>query len=650
MDPTEALKIHFGHRSFRDGQLPVIESLLADRSALAVFPTGGGKSLCYQLPALLFDGLTLVVSPLIALMKDQVDALTARNIHAARLDSSLTAEETAELYRRLDDRSLKLLYVAPERLANQNFRRRLSSLKISLLAIDEAHCMSSWGHNFRPDYLKLRRFAQELEIPRVLCLTATATPQVSQDICEQFEITPEDHHQLTFYRPNLNLVVTPLSDQERRPYLLKQLTDAPRQSTIVYTTLQHSAESLASYLKKNGINARPYHAGLRPEARVEIQEAFMSGKLPVICATIAFGMGIDKPDIRAIYHYNLPKSPENYSQEIGRAGRDGNQARCELLACHDDLRTLANFTYGDTPQPDPLRSLLRIFVDQPGEFDISTYELSQTHDIRPLVINTVLTYLELEGLLEATAPFYSTYKVSFARDLDHLLKGFDPQRQEFLRRLFETAKKGYKWLEIDPEQTASQLGNPKEKIVETISYLEDLGDLAVKPAGLRQGYRLRNKPNDLKPLIQRLIDLFQQREKSDLARLQQVIDYALEPGCLYSSLLSLFSETIPPCGHCSHCLGTPVPQALPSSPEPEISNVDLELIQNLIGEKHPGLRTPRQLARFLCGITSPATSRTWYLPAGARRKQRLTSHDAYALLENHDFQSVLDQCELLIID
>lgn len=650
MDPTEALKIHFGHRSFRDGQLPVIESLLADRSALAVFPTGGGKSLCYQLPALLFDGLTLVISPLIALMKDQVDALTARNIHAARLDSSLTAEETAELYRRLDDRSLKLLYVAPERLANQNFRRRLSSLKISLLAIDEAHCMSSWGHNFRPDYLKLRRFAQELEIPRVLCLTATATPQVSQDIREQFEITPEDHHQLTFYRPNLNLVVTPLSDQERRPYLLKQLTDAPRQSTIVYTTLQHSAESLASYLKKNGINARPYHAGLRPEARVEIQEAFMSGKLPVICATIAFGMGIDKPDIRAIYHYNLPKSPENYSQEIGRAGRDGNQARCELLACHDDLRTLANFTYGDTPQPDPLRSLLRIFVDQPGEFDISTYELSQTHDIRPLVINTVLTYLELEGLLEATAPFYSTYKVSFARDLDHLLKGFDPQRQEFLRRLFETAKKGYKWLEIDPEQTASQLGNPKEKIIETISYLEDLGDLVVKPAGLRQGYRLRNKPNDLKPLIQRLIDLFQQREKSDLARLQQIIDYALEPGCLYSSLLSLFSETIPPCGHCSHCLGTPVPQALPSSPEPEISNVDLELIQNLIGEKHPGLRTPRQLARFLCGITSPATSRTWYLPAGARRKQRLTSHDAYALLENHDFQSVLDQCELLIID
>jgi ATP-dependent DNA helicase RecQ len=650
MDPAEALQTHFGHDSFREGQRPVIQSLLADRSSLAVFPTGGGKSLCYQLPALLLDGLTLVVSPLIALMKDQVDALTARKIPAARLDSSLTADEIADLYRRLEDRSLKLLYVAPERLANQNFRRRLTHLEISLLAIDEAHCMSSWGHNFRPDYLKLSRFARELDIPRVLCLTATAPPQVARDICEQFEIAPGDHHQLTFYRPNLNLTVTPLADQERRSYLAQQLADAPRQSTIIYTTLQHTAESLASFLKKNGITARPYHAGLRPEARAEIQEAFMSGELPVICATIAFGMGIDKPDIRAVYHYNLPKSPENYTQEIGRAGRDGQPARCELLACLDDLRTLANFTYGDTPQPDALRALLRVLVDQPGEFDISTYQLSQTHDIRPLVINTVLTYLELEGLLEATAPFYSSYKVSFTRNLDHLLKGFNPQRQDYLRRLFDTAKKGYKWLEIDPALVSDLLEEPREKIIETINDLEDLGDIAVKPAGLRQGYRLKNKPDDLNPLIQRLIDLFQQREDSDLARLRQIVDYALEPGCLYSALLSLFGETIPPCGHCSRCRGNPAPSALPSSPEPDISSDDLSLIQGLIAEKHAGLRTPRQLARFLCGMTSPATSRTWYLPAGARRKQRLTSHDAYALLEEHDFQNVLHQCETLIID
>jgi len=650
MDPNEALRICFGHSAFRAGQGPVIDSLLAGRSALAIFPTGGGKSLCYQLPALLFDGLTLVVSPLIALMKDQVDALTTRDIPAARLDSSLTAEETSELYRRLDEGALKLLYVAPERLANRTLRRRLRNTRISLLAIDEAHCISSWGHNFRPDYLKLNRFARELDIPRVLCLTATATPQVAADIRAHFEIAPEDHHQLTFYRPNLKLSVTPLPDRERRPYLLKELTSAPRQSTIVYVTLQHTAEALASYLRKNGIIARPYHAGLRPEARAEIQEAFMSGELPVICATIAFGMGIDKPDIRAIYHYNLPKSPENYTQEIGRAGRDGKPARCELLACQDDLRTLANFTYGDTPQAGPLRALLRTILDQPGDFDLSSYELSRAHDIRPIVIKTLLTYLELEGLIEATAPFYSTYQVAFTRDLDHLLKGFDPKRQEYLRHLFDSAKQGRKWLEIDPHQSAQLIGVTREKIVETLTYLETLSDLAIKPAGLRQGYRLLRSPDDLKALTGKLIALFQQREDSEIARLRQMLKYALEPGCLSTALLAHFGEPLEACGHCSRCLGDRAPEALPASPEPIITQEDLALVHALIAEKHPGLRTPRQLARFLCGMTSPATSYAWHLPKGVRRKQRLTSHDAFASLEHHDFLEVLAQCESLLID
>jgi ATP-dependent DNA helicase RecQ len=198
--------------------------------------------------------------------------------------------------------------------------------------------------------------------------------RVANDICRHFQIQPQDHHQLTFYRANLDLVITPIATHDRREYILKQIQKSPTQPTIIYTTLQYGAESLASFLKSKGLSVRPYHAGLRSEARSEIQEAFMSGQVPIICATIAFGMGIDKSDIRAIYHYNLPKSLENYTQEIGRAGRDGQHAHCELLACQDDLRTLANFTYGDTPQPDSLRSILRILLEQPGEFDISTYE------------------------------------------------------------------------------------------------------------------------------------------------------------------------------------------------------------------------------------------------------------------------------------
>ncbi|YCM45305.1 ATP-dependent DNA helicase RecQ [Verrucomicrobiaceae bacterium 227] len=650
MEPRAALKKYFGHDHFRDGQEAVIDSLLGDRSALAIFPTGGGKSLCYQLPALLFDGLTLVVSPLIALMKDQVDTLVAKKIPAARLDSTLSADEALEVYRKLERGQLKLLYVAPERLANEKFRSRLEKIKISLLAIDEAHCISEWGHNFRPDYLKLTRFSKELKIQRVLCLTATATPKVASDICRHFKIREKDHHQLTFYRPNLNLAVSPLAGHERREHLLQQLKASPLQSTIIYTTLQHGAESLASFLKKNNLPARPYHAGLRPEARAEIQDDFMSGKVPIICATIAFGMGIDKANIRAIYHFNLPKSLENYTQEIGRAGRDGQPAHCELLACRDDLRTLANFTYGDTPQPDALRAILRILLDQPGEFDISTYELSRSHDIRPLVINTLLTYLELEGYLVATSPFYSTYKITFARDLEHLLNGFSPTRQSFLRKLFASGKSGYKWSEIKPGESALEIGESTEKIIKAIGHLEDLGDIAVKPAGVRQGYRLIKKPDDMKALTQRLIDLFERREASDLARLQEVVDHALAPGCLYRSLLSHFGENMEPCGHCSRCLGEAPPLELPAASDPQIVEEDLEIIRQLTRAKHAGLRTPRQLARFLCGMTSPATTYTWYLPVGARRKQRLTSHDGYSLLENHDFQDVLEICSSLIIE
>lgn len=650
MDLAAALKKHFGHDQFRGGQEAVIESLLADRSALAIFPTGGGKSLCYQLPALLFEGLTLVVSPLIALMKDQVDTLVSKKIPAARLDSTLSADEALAIYRKLERNQIKLLYVAPERLANEKFRTRLEKTQISLLAIDEAHCISEWGHNFRPDYLKLTRFAKELNIDRVLCLTATATPKVASDICGHFGILEKDHHQLTFYRPNLNLAVTPLAGRARRDHLLKRLKANPIQPTIIYTTLQHSAESLATFLKQNDLPVRPYHAGLRPEARSEIQDDFMSGKVPIICATIAFGMGIDKADIRAIYHFNLPKSLENYTQEIGRAGRDGKPAHCELLACRDDLRTLANFTYGDTPQPDALRAILRILLDQPGEFDISTYELSRSHDIRHLVINTLLTYLELEGYLMATSPFYSTYKISFSRDLGHLLNGFNPTRQAFLRKLFATGKSGYKWTELNPEESAAEIGETKEKIIKAIGYLEDLGDIAVKPAGVRQGYRLINKPDDMKALTQRLIDLFERREASDLARLQEVVDHALSPGCLYRSLLSHFGEPMAGCGHCSRCLGEIPPTCLPATRDPEIMEEDLEIIRQLTREKHAGLRTPRQLARFLCGMTSPATTYTWYLPKGTRRKQRLTSHDGYSLLEDHDFQDVLQICGSLVIE
>ncbi len=323
----QALQQHlqqtFQLQSFRPGQEAIIDALLAGRSALAVFPTGGGKSLCYQLPALMLDGVTLVVSPLIALMKDQVDQLQRLGIAAARLDSSVDAEQLQEIYRGLDDGTIKLLYVAPERLANERFLARLKRLSISMMAVDEAHCVSEWGHNFRPDYLKLAQLAKDLDVGRVLALTATATPQVAKQICDSFAIAGKDHVQTGFFRPNLALSVQPHDARERDQALLEVLKGRPSEPAIVYVTLQKTAERVAGFLQAQGLSAQAYHAGLKDDERHQAQETFMAGQVNIVVATIAFGMGIDKADIRAIYHYNLPKSLENYMQEIGRAGRDG---------------------------------------------------------------------------------------------------------------------------------------------------------------------------------------------------------------------------------------------------------------------------------------------------------------------------------------
>jgi ATP-dependent DNA helicase RecQ len=300
----------FGHAAFRDGQEAVIQTLLAGRSTLAIFPTGAGKSLCYQLPSLLMNGLTVVISPLIALMKDQVEVLRSRGIAAARLDSSLTAAETAGVYDSIRSGTLKLLYIAPERLVNEQFVARLRQTRVAVMAVDEAHCMSEWGHNFRPEYLRLAHVARELGISPVLALTATATPHVAADIRRAFCIAESDHVQTSFLRPNLRYRITPCSAGERLGVLTSRLLER-REPAIVYVTLQKTAEEVAAHLRKSGLEALAYHAGLPDEQRHDAQDAFMAGRVDTIVATIAFGMGIDKANIRGVYHYNLLKTLEN---------------------------------------------------------------------------------------------------------------------------------------------------------------------------------------------------------------------------------------------------------------------------------------------------------------------------------------------------
>lgn len=643
MDLSATLQQHFGHATFREGQEKVIRALLEGRSALAIFPTGGGKSLCYQLPALLMDGLTLVISPLIALMKDQVEALRSRGIAAARLDSTLSAAEVQQVFADMKSGRLKLLYIAPERLMNESFMERLSRTRIALLAIDEAHCISEWGHNFRPEYLRLAEVARRLKLHPVLALTATATPDVARDIRKAFAITDEDQTQTPFHRPNLALHVTPCDSSERLALLTEKLKQRRPFPAIVYVTLQATAESVATHLSKAGLKARAYHAGLADEHRAETQEAFMGGSVEVIVATIAFGMGIDKANIRAIFHYNLPKTLENYQQEIGRAGRDGKPSHCEMLACADDLIVLQNFTYGDTPTPAAVRQLVDHLLRQGVEFDISRYDLANTVDIRPLVLETVLTYLELDGVLAPLGAFYSGYQFHLVNGEARLLAGHSPERQQFLKKLFNAGKRGPKWITIENvDAAAATIGEQPERILKALNWLEEAGDITLKPSGLRHRYRLCEDATARDPAIicQRMQKLFAGREARDAERLAQVIDFARSPGCLTRHLLRYFGEDLAGgCGHCESCLAPrETARELPRSHAPAISVDHVAQIQSVILERHAALRAPRQLARFLCGLTSPAATRA-----------RLSRHDCFGLLDRVPFQDVLAQTESLMV-
>jgi ATP-dependent DNA helicase RecQ len=634
----DVLAARFGFRSFRPGQQQVVSALLAGRSALAVFPTGGGKSLCYQLPALLLDGVTVVVSPLIALMKDQIDFLARHGVDAARLDSSLGREEVRDVSDRLRAGSLKLLYVAPERFNNERFLAQLEGSKIALFAVDEAHCISEWGHNFRPDYLKLAVRARELGAERVLALTATATPAVVADICEGFGIAEADAVVTGFYRPNLTLLTTPVREEARDQLLIDRLRARPPGPTIVYVTLQRTSLRVASRLAAVGLPARPYHAGMSAEERVAVQEWWTGSDRNVVVATIAFGMGIDKADVRYVYHLNLPKGLESYSQEIGRAGRDGAPSICELFACRDDVPALENFAFGDTPTRDALAGLLdEVFTNEVGaQFDVAEYELASRHDVRPLVLKTILAYLELDGFLRQGTPFYAGYSVRPTNgSFDDAFAGFDPARAGFLRRLVASGKTGRVWTSIDPDRAAAELGEERSRIVAALGYLEQQALVEVKPADVRQRYTLLEQPGSMADLVDRLVERFDRREQAEIERIERVLSLVTHDGCQVNALVAYFGETrAETCGHCSFCLDGEAQQLLEASPRPALDTVvDRGALEALQAAYPEALGAPRQRARFLCGLTSPATSRA-----------KLTREPLFGALAGYRFVDVLKWC------
>ena len=332
--PLQALKEHFGYDSFRPLQEEIVENVLSGHDSLVLMPTGGGKSLCYQLPAVCLPGMTLVVSPLIALMKDQVDALNANGIGARFINSSLTSSEIELAQAQASRGRVRILYVAPERLAIPGFRRFLQGVDLSLIAVDEAHCISEWGHEFRPDYRNLRQLRADFPGIPTIALTATATTRVREDIVEQLGLQQGKVFLSSFNRANLTYSVE--SKEGYWGKLLSLLQSRDGESAIIYCFSRRETEELADDLNERGMLVRPYHAGLDPEVRRRNQEDFIRDRVPIIVATIAFGMGIDKPDIRLVVHHSLPKSLEGYYQETGRAGRDGLPSHCALFYSYAD--------------------------------------------------------------------------------------------------------------------------------------------------------------------------------------------------------------------------------------------------------------------------------------------------------------------------
>ncbi len=626
------LQDNFGFSDFKPGQKEVISNILEEKSAIAIFPTGSGKSLCYQLPALQLPEITVVVSPLLALIKDQIDFLQSKNISAVRIDSSLSKEEEQDIMNGIRDKRHKILMISVERFKNERFRRFLKNIPISLLVVDEAHCISEWGHNFRPDYLKLPDYRDTFKAKQVLLLTATATPKVIEDMSKKFAIAKEQVTITGFYRSNLDLNVIPVIQSEKNDKLISLLVSRKSECGIVYVTQQKTAEIVSAILTKNGILSKAYHAGLKSEDREEIQNQFMANKINCVVATIAFGMGIDKSNIRYVIHYDLPKSTENYSQEIGRAGRDGKKSDCIVLANHDNVNVLENFIFGDTPALSGIKEILRRVKKAETNWEIKLNTLPAHCNIRILPIKTLLVYMEIRGIIKPQYSYFADYRFSLNSDEKSIVEKFQGERKKFIQAIFDHSEKARKWITVNFDTISQNYSTDRNRVVSALEYFDAEKLINLEAKLMVDVFAVTNPNFDIDKVAQELYDSFKMKEAVEVNRIREMITLFESKTCISKNLANYFGEypEWEKCGHCSVCNSGAIKIAKSHELQSLHEYSYIELCQSAITKFGEHI-TDELLTKFLCGINTPIFTRL-----------KLKQEKYFSSLENYRFSDVLE--------
>ena len=593
MNPQQALLKYFGFKKFRKTQLEIIESILNGQNVIAVLPTGAGKSICYQIPALITENFSIIISPLIALMKDQVDSLNSTPDLSAFINSTMEFYETEKVLQNIGLGKTKILYVAPERLENIGFAERIKSLNPSYLFVDEAHCISEWGHNFRPSYRKIKAFAEYTETNKISAFTATATPEVVEDIGEQLGLKNPKIFVKGFERENLHINVLITKKKKEKCYELIRQFKTP---AIIYTSSRKKAEEVAEFLNMNRINCNYYHAGMVPEERKKIQEDFLNDKVPVIAATNAFGMGIDKKDIRLVIHYNTPGSIENFYQEIGRAGRDNKFSFAFLLHDDSDINIHKFFISNANPDRKLIQNIYngicdyaKVAVGNKPEDDIpinreylSSYCKREIH--RGL-LHSALKNLENAGYLYIISEYNkkSTLQINFEKNrLKKFIKDSSNNNikvvllsllREFGSEVF-TSK-----INFSLPQLSQKLDISETDLEETLIMLDNLSAISYKRSLAKENVKLIVPRVDTSRLIidyKRINENYLHLQK----KIESMVDLVYSNDCRFRYILKYFGEDVTnyKCGKCDRCTGK---EGLPDSTTEYLKEIVLKSIAEI---------------------------------------------------------------------